>query len=32
MAEWEGANLKVTNLPELNAWVKREYRKGWQIG
>ena len=26
---WDGPNMKVTNLPELNAWVKREYRKGW---
>lgn len=29
--QWDGANMKVTNIPELNAWVKREYRKGWQI-
>jgi len=29
--EWDGANMKVTNLPELNQWVKREYRKGWQM-
>jgi predicted dehydrogenase len=27
---WDGPNMKVTNLPELNAWVKRPYRKGWQ--
>ncbi len=27
---WDGPNMKVTNLPELNAWVKPEYRKGWQ--
>ena len=27
--EWDGPNMKVTNIPELNAWVKREYRKGW---
>lgn len=26
---WDGPNMKVTNLPELNAWVKRDYRKGW---
>ena len=26
---WDGPNMKVTNLPELNAWVKRESRKGW---
>jgi predicted dehydrogenase len=29
--EWDGPNMKVTNLPELNQWVKRDYRKGWQI-
>jgi len=28
---WDGPNMKVSNLPELNAWVKPEYRKGWQI-
>ena len=27
---WDGPNMKVTNLPELNALLKREYRKGWQ--
>lgn len=26
---WDGPNMKVTNLPELNAWVKRDYRQGW---
>jgi len=29
--EWDGPNMKVTNLPQLNAWVQREYRKGWQL-
>lgn len=28
---WDGPAMKVTNLPELNAWVKPEYRRGWQI-
>jgi predicted dehydrogenase len=27
--EWDGPGMKVTNIPELNPWVKREYRKGW---
>jgi len=27
--EWDGPNMKVTNMPELNAWVKRPYRNGW---
>ena len=26
---WDGPNLKVTNLPELNQWLKRPCRKGW---
>ena len=29
--EWDGANMKCANLPELNAYVKREYRKGWEL-
>ena len=28
--EWDGANMKVKNIPELNAWVKRPYRDGWK--
>jgi predicted dehydrogenase len=27
---WDGPNMKVTNLPELNAWVDRPYRDGWK--
>jgi predicted dehydrogenase len=27
--EWDGPNMKITNLPELNPWVKHPYRKGW---
>ena len=30
--EWDGPNMKVTNLPELNRFLQREYRKGWQVG
>ncbi len=29
--EWDGPNMQVTNLPDLNRWTKREYRKGWQV-
>jgi predicted dehydrogenase len=29
--EWDGPNMKVTNIPELNQWVKRAYRKGWEV-
>ena len=28
--EWDGPNMKVTNIPDLNHWVKRAYRTGWQ--
>jgi predicted dehydrogenase len=27
---WDGPNMKVTNMPELNAWVQRPYRQGWK--
>ena len=27
---WDGPNMKVTNLPELNAWVHRPARDGWK--
>jgi hypothetical protein len=26
---WDGPNMKVTNIPELNAWVQRPSRPGW---
>jgi predicted dehydrogenase len=29
--EWDGPNMRVKNMPELNQWVKRDYRKGWQV-
>jgi predicted dehydrogenase len=29
--EWDAANLKVTNLPEANRYVRTEYRKGWSL-
>ena len=29
--EWDGPNMKVTNVPELNKWIKREYREGWRL-
>jgi hypothetical protein len=27
--EWDGPAMKVTNLKDLNRWVKCPYRKGW---
>jgi predicted dehydrogenase len=30
-AEWDGPNMKVKNMPELNAFVQRPYRSGWAV-
>ncbi len=29
--EWDAANLKVTNLPKANKYIRPEYRKGWSL-
>jgi predicted dehydrogenase len=29
--EWDGANARVTNLPEANAFVQHRYRTGWSL-
>ncbi|MFN0055587.1 MAG: Gfo/Idh/MocA family protein [Planctomycetales bacterium] len=29
--EWDSANLKVKNAPEVNQYVHTEYRKGWEL-
>jgi predicted dehydrogenase len=29
--EWDTANLRVTNHPEANRFVRRQYRRGWEI-
>lgn len=29
--EWNGPKMKVTNIKELNHWVKLPYRKGWAV-
>jgi len=29
--EWDSANLKVKNAPELNQFLHVEYRKGWTL-
>jgi len=29
--EWDGPAMKVTNVPEANQYVSREYRKGWSL-
>ncbi len=29
--EWDAANLRVTNAPEANSLLRREYRPGWKL-
>jgi predicted dehydrogenase len=29
--EWDGPNMKATNCPEAEQYVKKEYRKGWEL-
>ena len=29
--EWDGPNLRVTNDSQANQFVKKEYRKGWEV-
>ena len=29
--EWDPVGLKSTNRPEINQFVAREYRSGWEI-
>ena len=29
--EWDGPNMKVTNIPEANEYLQSEYRKGWEL-
>jgi predicted dehydrogenase len=28
---WDAANIKATNCPEADKFIRREYRKGWQL-
>ena len=28
---WDGENMKATNIPEANKYVRREYREGWSL-
>ena len=29
--DWDGPAMKVTNVPEANQYVRKEYRKGWEV-
>lgn len=28
---WDSQNMKITNVPEANKYLTREYRKGWEL-
>ena len=28
---WDGPNLKFTNMPEANEYLRRDYRQGWSL-
>ncbi|MFC1764381.1 Gfo/Idh/MocA family oxidoreductase [Planctomycetota bacterium] len=30
--EWDSKNMKITNRPELNVYIKDPVRKGWEYG
>ena len=30
--EWDARNMKITNRPELNIYLKDPVRKGWEYG
>jgi hypothetical protein len=29
--EYDTTNMKITNLPEANKYLTREYRQGWEL-
>lgn len=29
--EWDSEKLQITNVPEANRFIRREYRKGWTL-
>ena len=29
LLKYDGVNVKITNLPDANKWLDREYRSGW---
>ena len=30
MLKYDAENIKITNIPEANKYLNREYRKGWE--
>lgn len=31
VVQWDGPAMQCRNMPELNRWVERERRKGWEL-
>ncbi|MCD6304476.1 MAG: Gfo/Idh/MocA family oxidoreductase [Planctomycetes bacterium] len=29
--QWDAENMRITNVPEANAYLRRGYRKGWML-
>ena len=29
--EWDAENLRCTNAPEADPFIRRDYRKGWEL-
>ena len=29
--EYDGANMKITNAPQAEQFLKRQYRQGWSL-
>jgi hypothetical protein len=29
--EWDGENMRCTNAPEADQYIKPEFRKGWEL-
>jgi len=29
---WDNQQMRITNLDDVNRFVKRDYRQGWKLG
>ena len=29
--EWDHEKMEITNLPEANEYISKEYREGWSL-
>jgi hypothetical protein len=28
---WDSQNMRVTNIPDANKYIRRDYREGWTL-